>query len=211
MLVITQCGFILTVAAAALYGLIYTGSVLIPTYLLLWSTFHSSEYFMTWKYLPRTVTPYSFLIYGARGSAHLAAVHFLSLLEHVASRHFWSSFYFVLGVLVALSGIGIRALAISTCGNSFSHYIETRTESQLVTTGIYSWCRHPSYLGFLMYVCGMQMVLRNVATFLISVAILFRFFTQRIRVEEWFLVHRLYGQAYVDYQSRVLRIFPGIY
>lgn len=212
MLVAAQWTLLLAVAAGSIYGLSQTRFALLSTYLLLWSIFHSGEYTVTRFYLPRTLTPHSFLIYGARGSLHLAGVHLASIAEHVLTGRYWTSHgSAALGAVITIMGIVLRLLAIATCGNSFAHYIETQSQVVLVTHGVYGWCRHPSYLGFLLYVIGMQVVLGNVVTFVLSMTILFRFFTKRMQVEEWFLVNRLYGQAYLDYQSRVKQLIPGLY
>lgn len=210
--VAVQWALLALVAGGGLYGVVATKFVLLATYLVLWSVFHLGEYLVTWMWLARTLTPYSFLIYGANGSLHVAAVHLVSIAEHVVTkRNGWGAEFPGLGAAVALLGIVIRLAAIATCGDSFSHYIETQALAELVTHGIYGWCRHPSYLGYILYVVGMQLILGNVVTFVASLAVLSRFFYQRMKVEEYFLVNRLYGQAYVDYQKRVLRLVPYIY
>lgn len=212
MLVAAQWTLLACVAGASVFGLVYTRFGLLSTYLLLWSIFHMGEYTVTFLSLPRTLTPHSFLVYGARGSVHLAGVHLATIAEHVVTKRLWSSMSFqVSGALVAASGMLIRWAAIATCGDSFSHYIETLSQSQLVTHGIYRWCRHPSYLGFLVYVVGMQAVVGNLVTMVLSLVVLWRFFKKRMDVEEWFLVNRLYGQAYVEYMGRTRRLVPGVY
>lgn len=220
MLVLVQWLILASAAAISIYGLTNTSFQLISTYLLLWAIFHTAEYTATLWYLPRTLTPYSFLMYGARGSVHLAGVHLATITEHVVTKRAWNTVSFpVLGGLVAFIGIAIRFSAIATCGASFSHYIETllnsqpdsRTQQKLVTHGIYKWCRHPSYLGFLVYVLGMQLIVGNILTFVASLAVLWRFFRQRMDIEEWFLVNRIYGQEYVEYMRHTLRLVPWVY
>lgn len=149
---------------------------------------------------------------------HLAGVHLASIIEHILTTRYWANHGSLVGVPIAIAGITIRVAAIATCGNSFSHYIEARSRlasgngpDHLVTHGIYSWCRHPSYVGFLVYVVGMQAILGNIVLSLTSVILLARFFAQRMDVEEWILVHELYGEAYVEYQKRVRRMIPGVY
>lgn len=141
-------------------------------------------------------------------------VHCASLLEYVLTAKGRTYSYFWWGLLVAFFGILVRALAIRTCGNSFSHYIETgdRTDADdttLVTTGIYAWCRHPSYSGFLLYVVGMQMVLGNIWMAVFCVAVLARFFIGRIRVEEWFLLRRY--PEYAEYKASVCALVPFLF
>lgn len=224
MLVLVQWSILASAAAFSIYGFTNTTFQLISTYLLLWAIFHTAEYTATLWYLPRTLTPYSFLMYGARGSVHLAGVHLATITEHVVTKRVWNTGSFpVWGGFVAFIGITIRFSAIATCGDSFSHYIETlpnsqtesrtqqRSRQKLVTHGVYKWCRHPSYLGFLVYVIGMQLIMGNVLTFVASLAVLWRFFRQRMDIEEWFLVNRIYGQDYVEYMRHTRRLVPWVY
>lgn len=189
-------------------------------YLICWAVFHSSEYSLTKMCLPRTLTPHSFLVYGARGSVPLLAMHFLSILEHyilTSTLRHWSLLrhwgWPHVGMAVALCGVVLRGLAMYHCGTSFSHYIETqrRPHCTLVTSGIYAWCRHPSYLGFLVYVVGMQLILGTVVLHAVCLVVMFRFFLRRIRFEEWFLANRLYGAQYRRYQNDVACLIPAIY
>lgn len=176
----------------------------LSAYLLLWTIFHASEYHCTARYLPRTLTPLLFLICGARGSAQFMAVHTVSIIEYIwfhrSSRtRFWA------GLALGLVGIATRALAMRTCGASFSHYIG-EGNGPLVTSGVYAWCRHPSYTGFLVYVAGMQLVLGNVFTAAVSGVVLFNFFRQRIRVEEHMLTLRF--PEYAAYKRSTPALVP---
>lgn len=207
--VAAQIALLGSVAALAVFGMA-AHTVYLPlwVYLLGWSAFHASEYVITLLYLDSAL----FLLFGARGSAHLMEVHALSVFEHVLGRK-WLGYRgnAVLGGLVVVAGIVVRASAIKTCGKSFNHYIETELPNQLVTWGIYSWCRHPSYLGFLLYVLGMEFVLGNRVSLLLCMVVLFRFFRLRIRYEEYFLVNRLYGAAYVEYMGKVKALVPYVW
>lgn len=208
--VAVQTAILFASATAAL--LHFSSSPTLLAYVVGWAVFHWCEYYFTATYLPRTVSPYSFLIYGATGSAHLMAVHAVSVCEHMYTRWKWSNHgHWAIGAAVALAGVVIRSVAIKTCGNSFSHYIETSGGAELVTHGIYGYCRHPSYLGFLVYVGGMQMILGNVVMLAVSIGVLARFFVRRIRVEEWFLAHRIFPDTYPQYQLQVWALIPGIY
>lgn len=187
-------------------------STALLAYVLVWAVFHACEYYFTTTYLPRTATPYSFLIYGATGSVHLMAVHVASIAEHIyTGRKRARHGHWALGVPLALAGVMVRGAAIKTCGNSFSHYLETLGPPRLVTHGIYGYCRHPSYLGFLVYVCGMQLILGNVVMLAVSIGVLGWFFVRRIRVEEWFLLHRIFPDTYPQYQKKVRALVPGVY
>lgn len=210
--VATQIALLASAVAASLLHILRGGHSPLAKYLLAWACFHTSEYWCTRRYLPRTVTPYLFLIWGARGSVQLAAVHLASIIEYVVTQKYWHYHGLqIWGLAVAIAGILARARAIADCGDSFSHYIETDTPRQLVTSGIYAWCRHPSYAGFLLYVVGMQLVLGNIFTHVVSLGVLSYFFTQRIQIEEYFLINRFYGAQYVQYKAHTAALIPYIY
>lgn len=187
------------------------GSVL-AIYAGLWAIFHLSEYCVLKLYLPRTANCWLFLLFGARGAGNLFAVHLASGIEYWLTKTYWKYHGFpLLGISIALTGITVRGLAIKHCGNSFSHYIETEEPRTLVTEGVYGWVRHPSYLGFILYVMGMQLLFGNIVVYVISMVILFRFFLMRIRLEELVLINNLYGEEYEKYSDRVSALFPLIY
>lgn len=200
---------ILVLCAVATGAVYHAGTApALLAYALAWAFFHGCEYYATCAYLPRTASPYSFLMYGATGLTHLMAVHLASVLEHIyASRDGHRR----AGMAVAGAGVLLRTAAIRTCGDSFSHYLETGGHTVLVTHGVYRLCRHPSYLGFLVYVCGMQAILGNVVMLAVSMGILGWFFVRRIRVEEWFLANRMFPATYAQYQREVWALLPGLY
>ncbi|KAM9927027.1 hypothetical protein OXX59_002820 [Metschnikowia pulcherrima] len=209
--VTTQAVLLVASCTFSLGYMVTGGNSQLAKYVLAWALFHASEYVCTSRYSPRTKSPYSFLIYGATGSVHLAASHLLSVCEYVITQRFWVHHGIPkVGFVLALTGILVRARAIHDCGDSFSHYIETSSPRRLVTCGAYAWCRHPSYAGFVLYVVGMQAILGNLFVFVASVVVLIRFFTRRIEIEEHFLID-FYGPAYLQYKARVRALVPCIY
>lgn len=96
-------------------------------------------------------------------------------------------------------------------GQSFNHQVQmARSESHvLVTAGIYSIVRHPSYFGFFYWGLGTQLVMGNVVCFFAYAAVLWMFFSNRVRVEEEKLVE-FFGERYVEYRKRVPTLMPFI-
>lgn len=211
-MVFVQATGLVTILARAIYYKWTATESVVPLYIAVWAVFHLSEYYVTKSYLPRTATQWLFLLFGASGAGNLFALHLASIVEYILTTKYWKFHGFpVYGAVLALIGIAIRGLAIKHCGDSFSHYIETEKPRMLVTKGVYSFCRHPSYLGFILYVMGMQLMVGNLVIYAMSMVILFRFFLVRIRLEEVVLVNNLYGEQYEKYAERVCALIPYIY
>lgn len=64
----------------------------------------------------------------------------------------------VCGVLLVLFGESLRKASMITASTNFNHYVQyvKRPGHQLVTRGVYSWCRHPSYVGWFYWSVGTQ-------------------------------------------------------
>ncbi len=65
-----------------------------------------------------------------------------------------------LGLLLVLGGEVLRKLAMLTATSNFNHYIQHVKEEghELVTHGVYSYCRHPSYVGWFYWSIGTQVM-----------------------------------------------------
>jgi protein-S-isoprenylcysteine O-methyltransferase Ste14 len=79
---------------------------------------------------------------------------------------------------------------------------------RLVTGGPYRWCRHPMYLGHLIFLAGLALALRSwlgAAVFVLHAV----WFDRRARSDEARLV-ALFGEPYREYAARVKRWIPGL-
>ncbi|CAK7918456.1 protein-S-isoprenylcysteine O-methyltransferase [[Candida] anglica] len=185
--------------------------------------YHLMEFVQTARFQPSRVKTTSFLIWGNRGNREFMMVQLLSLWEYLWSHSRFAPHQgylplhhplaMVIGCLCIVSGQSLRSMAMATCGESFSHLVETtgNSSNRLVTTGVYSLTRHPSYLGFWLWVVGTQLVLCNHICLVAGLVALHFFFSRRISFEEWFLVNRIYGQPYVEYSERVWVWIPFVW
>lgn len=113
----------------------------------------------------------------------------------------------LLGLAVSLAGQGIRVLTIGLVyiirgGSNRRIYAK-----DLVTTGIFSHCRNPLYIGNILMLLGVG-IISNSLLFLVVFIPLFMFFYQAIvRAEENFLLGK-FGDAYHAYQHDVNRWLP---
>ena len=113
-------------------------------------------------------------------------------------------------LILGLFGMGIRIFAIGYAGtNTSGRNIIGHVADSLNTTGIYSICRNPLYLGnfFMWLACIMAMdSVPIIAAFLIA---FWWFYSRIIQSEEAFLTQK-FGTEYSDYHATTWRIVPNI-
>lgn len=175
-------------------------------YMILLSTFHFSEYFVTSLTNPSTLTISSFLI--DQSSAYLVAIS-CSIIEYLLEAYLMPNFkkfniISMLGLMIAIMGEVIRKSAMFTAGKNFSHFISVTKspEHKLVTHGIYSIFRHPSYAGWFYWAVGSQIMLLNPICVVLFAVISYKFFKDRITYEESLLI-RFFKDEYIGYRKRV--------
>ena len=112
---------------------------------------------------------------------------------------------------MCVGGEAIRKIAMLTAGSNFDHLIRTHREDehQLVTSGIYSLCRHPSYVGWFYWSIGTQIILCNPLCTIAYALASWKFFNERVYQEEITLIH-FFNEQYVTYQQKVPTGLPFI-
>lgn len=86
---------------------------------------------------------------------------------------------------------------------------EKSNDHVLITHGVYSWFRHPSYVGWFYWAIGTQLILVNPICIPMYAIASWKFFHSRIYIEEIMLLN-FFGQQYCDYQKSVLTGIPFI-
>jgi len=176
-------------------------------------TFHLMEFFVTAFYNPTVVASNSFLVNHSKA---------YTVASMIAGTEFWLGFWLggndssstnvpsalwwtitMVGMVMVVVSQIMRSCAMMKCGESFNHYIqmERKENHVLVTDGIYTWFRHPSYTGFYYWSVGTQVVLHNSFSAVLFAVAGWKFFAQRIPYEERSLV-RLFGDEYYHYVGR---------
>ncbi len=115
----------------------------------------------------------------------------------------------VAGLIVATGGQLIRALTIGLVyivrgGKDRRIYAEG-----LVTTGIFSHCRNPLYVGNILVIIGLGMVANSIYFLLIAIPLFIFFYQAIVRAEENFLQNK-FGYAFTEYMQTVNRWLPNI-
>ena len=113
-------------------------------------------------------------------------------------------------ITLYIAGAYILYKAMSTLGKHFSPTIEFQQDHQLLTTGIYSWIRHPMYTAFLLFAAAHALLLPSTvgwASIGLTVALVF---LVRVPLEEQAL-RAEFGEEYARYANHVAGIIPGIF
>jgi protein-S-isoprenylcysteine O-methyltransferase Ste14 len=111
-------------------------------------------------------------------------------------------------VLFAAGG-ALRIWPVFVLGRRFSGLVAIQPGHALVTTGIYSVIRHPSYLGLLVNSLGWGLAFRSGVGVLLT-ALLIPPVLARIGAEEA-LLRSQFGDEYGEYCARTSRLIPGFY
>lgn len=154
---------------AAFLGMICGGalisSTLVPCplnifcmYLVFLSSFHFSEYLLTAMYNPESLSTDSFLLNHSREYC-IAAV--TSWVEYFIEAYFFPSskcclLFNAIGILMVIFGELFRKGAMITAKSNFKHIVQSEKQNDhvLVTSGLYGWSRHPSYVGWFYWSIG---------------------------------------------------------
>ena len=106
------------------------------------------------------------------------------------------------GLVICVLGEATRIAAFFTCRSNFTHLVRFRKVPghTLITNGVYSVLRHPSYTGFFYYTVGGQLMVGNFLSMVGFINALRIFFTERIQAEEYGLVN--FFPEYPEYKKR---------
>jgi protein-S-isoprenylcysteine O-methyltransferase Ste14 len=112
-------------------------------------------------------------------------------------------------VLIYAVGGVLRLWPVFVLGHRFSGLVAIQKDHTLVTTGIYSRIRHPSYLGLLVMSLGWALAFRAGVGVLLT-ALTLPPLLARIHSEER-LLQAHFGAAYDAWRARTDRLIPGLY
>jgi protein-S-isoprenylcysteine O-methyltransferase Ste14 len=115
-----------------------------------------------------------------------------------------------LGLLLMLSGLGLRVWAARSLGKYYSVTLRVEGDQKVNRRGPYAWVRHPGYLGEVIMWTGFSILVGNIVLLFLIPLMFLVIFIYRISVEEQMLVKEL-GADYVQYQKDVRRLIPAIY
>ncbi|MBZ3871385.1 Protein-S-isoprenylcysteine O-methyltransferase [Sciurus carolinensis] len=115
------------------------------------------------------------------------------------------------GLLMVLFGECLRKAAMFTAGSNFNHVVQKEKSDThtLVTSGVYAWFRHPSYVGWFYWSIGTQVKMCNPICGVVYALTVWRIFRDGTEEEEISLIH-FFGEEYLEYKKRVPTGLPFI-
>jgi protein-S-isoprenylcysteine O-methyltransferase Ste14 len=113
------------------------------------------------------------------------------------------------GVVLFAAGGALRIWPVFVLGDRFSGLVAIQPGHTLVTSGLYSVIRHPSYLGLLVSTLGWGLAFRSGVGILIT-ALMIPPLLARISAEER-LLRSQFGDEYDAYRARTSRLIPGLW
>ncbi len=115
----------------------------------------------------------------------------------------------IAGLLLFAVGLTFAIVAASTLHRFYSSTLVTREDHKLITHGVYSFTRHPIYLGVIIAVIGVPMYAMSLYGFVAMLALI-PVFLNRIRIEERLLTEE-FGDAYRTYRETTSKLIPFVY
>ncbi len=115
-----------------------------------------------------------------------------------------------IGVVLMLTGIVIRLLAVFTLKRAFTLSVQTAKTQNLITTGIYSKVRNPAYSGSICSLLGTAIGLRSPIATVIVLVLSFVCYSTRIYIEEKAL-RKHFGNEFIDYEKHTFRLIPLVW
>mmetsp|Transcript_12694 Transcript_12694/g.27501 ORF Transcript_12694/g.27501 Transcript_12694/m.27501 type:complete len:304 (+) Transcript_12694:94-1005(+) len=115
----------------------------------------------------------------------------------------------LVGTLALTSGLVFIGYGLLSLGRNLSPMPTPRKTHTLVTSGMYSYVRHPMYGGSLLAALGLAAVTRSEPRLALA-ALLWYILEQKVKYEERALLER-YGAEYEQYKAKVKKFIPYVY
>lgn len=122
----------------------------------------------------------------------------------------WMYLSMAVGTCMFSVGVYLRHLSIRTLGKYFVTKVQIAEEHQLVTHGIYSVIRHPSYTGLILGFLGLLIFSQSILGILTFIFLALPLYLYRITIEERALIEA-FREQYVIYRKNTYRLLPRVF
>lgn len=145
--------------------------------------------------------------FGKRGEAFFLATVAVGFLICFPPMALQGTINFV-GTIAITAGVVFMLYGLVSLGRNLSPFAAPRKKHKLVTTGMYSYVRHPLYSGLLLAAFGLAAITAH-ETRLVLALLLWCILEQKIVAEERYLLEHY--QEYNQYRSDVKKLIPFVY
>ena len=114
-----------------------------------------------------------------------------------------------LGDIFGVLGILIAIIARRTLSTNWSSTVELKKGHELITSGIYSYIRHPIYAGMMFIMLGTVLVFPTILEVIILILVYVTFIFRMIKEEE--LMGKTFSKEYSQYKKKTKMLIPFIF
>jgi protein-S-isoprenylcysteine O-methyltransferase Ste14 len=114
------------------------------------------------------------------------------------------------GVIILIIGGFVTVFGRAQLSKYGSGVLRIKNDHRLITTGIFSYIRHPVYTGGLMGIIGIYLSFRSIIMLFVVSTLYFFVIRHRLLFEEQLLLKK-FGEEYRNYMKRTKRLFPFLY
>ena len=137
-----------------------------------------------------------------------ALILILAPLENSVRDIHVSTISRAIGGLLGLVGLVISVVSYKALGRNFRVYAAPRRSGTLITSGIYSWIRHPMYTGVITMFAGYILLWGSLFSIPLWLAFSVLYLIKSVK-EERILDHRF--PEYEEYRKRTWKFLPFLY
>ncbi|WP_430399171.1 methyltransferase family protein [Flavobacterium sp.] len=135
-----------------------------------------------------------FLLFGLYAFDFLPAIKIPQLVKYI-------------GFIFSILGFLIAVLSVLQLNKNLTVFPTPKTDSELITFGMYKFSRHPIYTGLILFTFGYAIFKASLFKVLIALVLLLLFYF-KTNYEEQKLLQKFLN--YKDYKKKVNRFFPKI-
>lgn len=114
------------------------------------------------------------------------------------------------GCLATAAWLWLFHRAHADLGRNWSATLEVRDDHHLITTGVYTWVRHPMYSSLFLHAGAQALLLANWIAGPAMFCCFVTMFALRLRPEEK-MMQDTFGEQYSAYCARTKRLIPGVW
>jgi protein-S-isoprenylcysteine O-methyltransferase Ste14 len=113
------------------------------------------------------------------------------------------------GFITGIVGLSLCFYSQTKMRDSWRVGVDEKAKTELITTGLYSYIRNPTYLGLFLLNIGVWLIWPTWTIFVFNLVFIL-FLDIQVRCEEDHL-QKIHGMKYLQYKNRTKRYIPFIY